>query len=93
MKQLDWASKCFEELGHQKRLEIILELVKCHPHGLATGEIAERLSISNSTLTYHISRLTSCCLIHRECQAQRLICTVNIDQLNNVSNWISAYFF
>ena len=56
MKQ-DHAVAAFAALAHEVRVSIYRLLVEHGPTGLAAGQIAERLGISPSSLTFHAAIL------------------------------------
>lgn len=59
-------------LAQEARLEIFRLLVQNSPVGLAAGEIAKRLNIPASTLSFHLKELTHAGLIKSE-QSSRFI--------------------
>lgn len=59
-------------LAQEARLEIFRLLVQNSPAGLAAGEIAKRLNIPASTLSFHLKELSQAGLIKSE-QASRFI--------------------
>src|SRR6185369_14046176 len=44
-------------MGTEPRLRIVRLLLSAHPDGLVVGEIAQELSIANSTLSHHLEKL------------------------------------
>lgn len=59
-------------LAQEARLEIFRLLVQNSPAGLAAGEIAKRLNIPASTLSFHLKELSHAGLIKSE-QSSRFI--------------------
>ncbi len=59
-------------LAQEARLEIFRLLVQNSPTGLAAGEIAKRLNIPASTLSFHLKELSHAGLIKSE-QSSRFI--------------------
>ncbi|MDP2247459.1 MAG: metalloregulator ArsR/SmtB family transcription factor [Nitrosomonadales bacterium] len=59
-------------LAQEARLEIFRLLVQNSPDGLAAGEIAKRLDIPASTLSFHLKELSHAGLIKAE-QSSRFI--------------------
>ena len=57
--EIEQAAKALKELGHPTRLNLFKVLVKASYEGLPVGDIQEKLSIPNSTLSHYIS---VCCL-------------------------------
>lgn len=51
------ALRAFSALSHGDRLDLIRLLVPAGPDGLAAGEIARRLGLSASRLSFHLSQL------------------------------------
>lgn len=82
------ATQCFNNLGHQRRLEIIRLLVKSAPDGLTMGQIANQTEIPDSTLTHHIILLERSGLVTRQQENQSIICTVNIKLIKELAKYL-----
>lgn len=82
------AALSFAELGHEKRLNVILELVKAGPEGLSTGELGRLTKIPNSTLSHHINKLQQAKLVERVKQKQTIVCRVNFTRINELSDFL-----
>lgn len=82
------ATKCFSNLGHQRRLEIIRLLVKATPDGLTMGQIAYQTRIPGSSLTHHITALEQTGLITRQQENQSIYCAVNIDLIKKLALYL-----
>lgn len=76
-------SKCLAELGNITRLRIFKLLVKAGPKGLAVGIVQEKLNIPGSTLSHHITKLSSANLIRQERDGRILNCIANFEILEN----------
>lgn len=82
------AAAIFAELGHERRLSIVLKLVKAAPGGLSMGELGRLTKIPNSTLSHHINKLIAVKLISRKQDKQTLTCFVNLNQINVLSTFL-----
>ena len=51
-------------IGTEPRLRIIRLLLGAHPEGMIVGDIGEKLSIPNSTLSHHLDKLRNEGLVH-----------------------------
>ncbi|MFP6776000.1 MAG: metalloregulator ArsR/SmtB family transcription factor [PS1 clade bacterium] len=72
------------ELGNLTRLSIYRLLIKNGDDGLRVGEIAERLSIPASTLSFHLGCLTDAGLVVQRKISRSVICSAKLDQLTEV---------
>lgn len=66
------AVECLAALAHAHRLNVFRLLIKEGPSGLSAGEIARRLGISPSALSFHLSQLEGAGLL-RSWRVQRSI--------------------
>ena len=60
------ASKLFEALSSEVRLDIFRLLVKHAPTGLVAGEISKQLGIPSTNLSFHLKALTHSGLVDVE---------------------------
>ncbi len=77
-------SKYLAELGNITRLKIFKLLVKAGPKGLAVGIIQEKLEVPGSTLSHHISKLSTVGLIRQDREGRVLNCIANFEVLDSV---------
>ncbi len=82
------AAASFAELGHERRLNIILELVKAAPEGLSMGDLGRLTKIPNSTLSHHINKLIAVKLITRQKNQQTLTCFINLEHIKALSEFL-----
>jgi DNA-binding transcriptional ArsR family regulator len=66
------AVRALAALAQESRLQVFRLLVQAGPDGLAAGEIAERLGIPASTLSFHVKALSQAGLVESR-QASRFI--------------------
>lgn len=83
-------SKCLAELGNITRLRIFKLLVKAGEEGLAVGVIQEKLEVPGSTLSHHITKLSSASLIRQERDGRILNCIANFEILTEVTNELQS---
>ena len=57
------AVRSLAALAQDSRLEVFRLLVQAGPQGLAAGEIAERLGVPASTLSFHVKALSQAGLV------------------------------
>jgi len=66
------AVRSLAALAQDSRLEVFRLLVQAGPEGLAAGDIAERLGMPGSTLSFHVKTLSQAGLVESR-QASRFI--------------------
>ncbi len=88
MTELDNVAKALKELGHPTRLTIFKTVVKAGHQGIAVGQIQEVLTIPNSTLSHHISSLSSAGLIHQRREGRTLYCVAEYTRLEGVIRFL-----
>jgi predicted transcriptional regulator len=82
--EIEKVAVALKELGHTTRLTIFKILVKAGPEGLAVGDVQEKLSIPNSTLSHHIAKLVSVDLIRQHRDGRTLYCIPQYDTLTEL---------
>lgn len=76
-------------LAHDHRLAIFRMLVERGPEGLAAGEIAERLDVPPSSLTFHTQALVRAGLIHQERQSRQIIYSADFAAMNALVGFLT----
>ena len=69
-------------LAQESRLAVFRLLVESGPAGLPAGEIAERLGIANTTLSFHLKELTHAGLIHPTQRGRFVIYAPDFGRMN-----------
>ena len=75
------AALAFAALGQETRLDLLRALLAAGPSGFAAGDIAARLGVSPSTLSFHLRALEQAGLIAATRQGRSLIYAARIDRL------------
>jgi len=75
---------CLAQLGNITRLRIFRLLVKAGEKGLSVGQIQEELKVPGSTLSHHITKLSTLNLVRQEREGRVLHCTANYELLDLV---------
>ena len=83
-------SKCLAQLGNITRLKIFKLLVKAGENGLPVGVIQEKLQIPGSTLSHHITKLSSVNLLRQERDGRVLNCIANYNILDTAINELQS---
>ncbi len=86
---LETMAKAFKELGHATRLQIFKRLVKAGKQGIPVGALQQELSIPGSTLSHHLSSLTSAGLIKQRREGRILFCVAQFDLLEHVISFLT----
>ena len=76
-------------LAHEHRLGIYRTLVKQGPEGLAAGEIAERVGLVPSSLTFHLQHLTRAGLITQRRVGRQLIYATSFPVMNELIAYLT----
>ena len=80
----------FSAMGTEARLRIMQMLLTAHPQGLVVGDIQEELEIPNSTLSHHLEKLKSECLVRVEREGTFLRYTANTEALQELLGFLYA---
>ncbi|RAS32047.1 ArsR/SmtB family transcription factor [Paraburkholderia bryophila] len=73
--------RALSALAHESRLAIFRMLVVAGPEGLPAGEIAQRLALSPSSLSFHLKDLSHTELVKPRQQGRFVIYTANFDAM------------
>lgn len=75
------AASAFAALGQETRLDLLRALLAAGPNGLPAGDIAARLGVPPSTLSFHLRALDQAGLIAATRQGRSLIYAAQVDRL------------
>lgn len=75
------AAEAFAAMGQETRLDLLRALLAAGPSGLAAGEVAQRLGVPPSTLSFHLRALEQAGLIAATRQGRSLIYAAQVAQL------------
>jgi len=76
-------------LAHEHRLSIYRLLVERGPNGLPAGQIAERVGLVPSSLTFHLQHLTRAGLIKQQRVGRQLIYATNFPAMNELVAYLT----
>jgi DNA-binding transcriptional ArsR family regulator len=79
-----WTVAALAALAHEHRLAAYRFLVEAGPAGLPAGEIAERLGLAASSLTFHIQALTRAGLITQRRASRHVIYAADFTAMNGL---------
>lgn len=83
------AAFAFAALGQETRLDLLRVLLAAGPSGLAAGDIAARLGVPPSTLSFHLRALDQAGLIAATRQGRSLIYAPQIDRLRALLGFLA----
>ena len=78
------AVRSLAALAQESRLEVFRLLVQAGPQGLAAGEIAERLAIPASTLSFHIKALAQAALVESRQEGRFIYYSADFATMNGL---------
>ena len=84
------ATTIFEALSSDVRLDLFRLLVKYAPEGLVAGEIAKRLNVANTNLSFHLKELLHAGLITVEKEGRFLRYRANISAMLDTIGYLTA---
>ena len=87
--EIDHVAAAFTALGQTTRLELVRTLLFVGPSGLAAGDIASRLNVPPSSLSFHLKALEQAGLIAATRQGRSLIYAVQIDALRGLIGFLT----
>ncbi|PLZ02680.1 transcriptional regulator [Burkholderia sp. WAC0059] len=76
-------------LAHDSRLAIFRALVVAGPDGLAAGEIAQRLGLAPSSLSFHLKDLSHADLVKSRQDGRFVIYTANFGAMNALVGFLT----
>jgi ArsR family transcriptional regulator len=76
-------------LAHETRLEAYRLLVQRGPQGVPAGEIAERLKIAPSSLTFHLQHLRRAGLVTQRRASRQVIYAADIACMNALVGYLT----
>ncbi len=79
-----WTVAALAALAHEHRLAAYRLLVEAGPAGRPAGEIAERLGLAASSLTFHIQALTRAGLITQRRASRHVIYAADFSAMNDL---------
>ncbi|HLS16512.1 MAG TPA: metalloregulator ArsR/SmtB family transcription factor [Paenalcaligenes sp.] len=71
-------------LAHEVRLSVFRLLVEAGTAGLPAGEIAYKLDIAASSLSFHLKELHHAGLLHRKQQGRSIFYAANYEAMNDL---------
>ena len=74
----------FGGLANEHRLAIFRLLVQAGPEGLPAGDIADKLAIPASSLSFHLAHLTRAGLTEQRRESRSLIYSANFATMNGL---------
>ncbi len=82
------ALAAFSALSHEARLELIRLLVPAGAEGMAAGDIARRLDLSASRLSFHLAAMEQAGLLTSRRVARNVFYAVDAAGLGSVIGWL-----
>lgn len=76
-------------LAHEVRLSVFRLLVEAGPEGLAAGEIALRLDIAASSLSFHLKELHHAGLIGKEQRSRMIFYFAHFEAMNELIAYLT----
>ncbi len=83
------AAAAFAALGQETRLDLFRALASAGPSGLAAGDIATRLGVPPSTLSFHLRALEQAGLVAATRQGRSLIYAAQLDRLRALMTFLA----
>jgi ArsR family transcriptional regulator len=85
-----WTVSALAALAHEHRLGAYRLLVEAGPSGIAAGEIAERLGLVASSLTFHIQALLRAGLVTQRRASRNVIYAADFTAMNGLIRFLVA---
>ena len=83
-----WMVAALAALAHEHRLAAYRLLVEAGPTGIAAGEIAERIGLVPSSLTFHIQALLRAGLISQRRASRHVIYATDFTAMNELVGFL-----
>ena len=76
-------------IAQEARLDIFRTLVQAGNTGLCAGNIAEKLDIPNSTLSFHLKELSHAGLVNSRQESRYIYYSANYQAMNNLLAYLT----
>jgi ArsR family transcriptional regulator, arsenate/arsenite/antimonite-responsive transcriptional repressor len=76
-------------IAQEARLDIFRALVRAGIAGLSAGSIADKLSIPNSTLSFHLKELSYAGLVNSRQESRFIYYSANYQAMNNLLAYLT----
>lgn len=76
-------------LAHESRLAIFRALVVAGPGGMAAGDIAQKLGVSPSSLSFHLKDLTHADMVSGRQEGRFIFYTANFGAMNGLVGFLT----
>lgn len=76
-------------LAHEHRLALFRLLVECGPQGLPAGQIAGRLGLVPSSLTFHLQSLQRAGLLTQRREGRQLVYSADFDAMSQLVGYLT----
>lgn len=83
------AVNLLSSIAQEARLDIFRTLVQAGATGLAAGNIAEKLGIPNSTLSFHLKELSHAGLVNSRQESRFIYYSANYQAMNNLLAYLT----
>lgn len=83
------AIKLLSSIAQEARLDIFRALVQAGVAGLAAGDIAEKLGIPNSTLSFHLKELSHAGLVNSRQESRFIYYSANYQAMNQLLAYLT----
>lgn len=83
------AAATLAALAQETRLSIYRHLVEAGPAGVRAGQIAERLSLPNATLSFHLAQLRQADLVSARREGRQIIYSANYASMNRLLGFLT----
>ena len=87
-RQSQTALSALSALAQEHRLEVFRLLVQAGPDGLAAGDIAQKLDIPSSSLSFHLSHLKQGGIVAVERQGRSLVYRADFPAMNGLMSYL-----
>ena len=81
--------RALSALAHESRLAIFRLLVVAGPDGMAAGDIAQKLDVSPSSLSFHLKDLSHADLVTPRQDGRFIIYTANFDAMTDLIGFLT----
>jgi len=87
--KIEAAVQSLAALAQESRLQVFRLLVEAGPEGLPAGEIADRLGIPASTLSFHMKALNQAGLVESRHESRFVYYSANFEAMNALLAYLS----